>query len=65
MLDTSGGVCETRHENGNTVHRAAVCHLFVCAKLGDSAITTHGKLQRALGDDAMSKQQAFLWQNPC
>jgi len=65
MLDTSGGVCETRHENGNTVHRAAVCHLFVCVKLGDSAITTHGKLQRALGDDAMSKEQAFLWQNPC
>ena len=24
----SGGVCEPRHENGATEHRAAVCHLF-------------------------------------
>jgi len=52
----SGGVCETRHENGTTVHRAAVCHLFfLLVKLGDSATTTHGKLQQALGDDAMSR----------
>ena len=65
MLGMSGGVCEPRHENGTTVHRAAVCHLFLCAKLGDSATTTHGKLQQALGDDAMSREQDFLWQNPC
>ena len=61
----SGGVCEPRHENGTTVHRAAVCHLLFCVKLGDSATITHGKLQQALGDDAMSTEQAFLWQNPC
>jgi hypothetical protein len=29
VLDMSGGVCEPRHENGSTVHRAAVCHLFL------------------------------------
>jgi len=53
-------VCEPRHENGSTEHRAAVCHLF-CVKLGDSATTTHGKLQHAFGDDAMSRPQAFRW----
>jgi len=31
-----------------------------CVKLGDSA-TTHGKLQQAFGDDAMSRAQAFHW----
>jgi len=35
--------------------------LFVL-KLGDNATTTHGKLQQAFGDDAMSKAQAFRWQ---
>ena len=54
-------VCEPRHENGSTEHRAAVCHLLFCVKLGDSAATTHGKLQQAFGDDAMSKAQAFRW----
>ena len=33
-----------------------------CVKLGDSATTTHGTLQQAFGDDAMSKAQAFRWQ---
>ena len=56
----SGGVCEPRHENGTTVHRAVVCHLFLCVKLGDSATTTHGKLQQTLGDDAMSREQESL-----
>jgi DNA polymerase III epsilon subunit-like protein len=53
-------VCEPRHGNGSTKHRAALCHLF-CVKLGDSATTTHGKLQQAFGDDAMSRAQAFRW----
>jgi hypothetical protein len=29
----------------------------------NSATTTHGKLQQAFGDDAMSRTQAFLWHN--
>jgi hypothetical protein len=62
VLDVSGGVCEPRHKNGSTEHRAAVCHLF-CVKLGDSATTTHGKLRPAFGDDAMSTAQAFQWHN--
>ena len=56
----SGGVCEPRHENGSTEHRAAVCHFVcVCVKLGNTATTAHGKLQQASGDDAMSKAQDF------
>jgi len=39
-------------------HRAAVCH-FMRVKLGNNAITAHGTLQQAFGDDAMSKAQAF------
>jgi len=35
--------------------------IFFCVTLGDSATTTHDKLQRAFGDDAMSKAQAFRW----
>jgi hypothetical protein len=46
--------------NGNTEHRAAVCHLF-CVKLGDSATTTHGKLLQAFGVDASSTAQASRW----
>ena len=61
----SGGVCEPHHENGTTVHRVAICHLLLCVKLSDSATTTHGKLQHALGDDAMSREQDSVWQNPC
>jgi len=34
---------------------------FFCVKLGDNATTTHGKLQQAFGDDAMSRAQAFRW----
>ena len=30
-------------------------------KRGDSATTTHEKLQQAFGDDAMSRAQAFCW----
>ena len=37
-----------------------VCHLL-CVKLSDSATTTHGKLQQAFGDRAMSRAQAFRW----
>jgi hypothetical protein len=33
----------------------------VCVKLGDIATTTHGKLQQAFGDYAMSRAQAFHW----
>jgi len=46
------------------VQRYAI-FFILCVKLGDSATTTHGKLQQALGDDAMSREQDFLWQNPC
>jgi len=40
------------------VYQFCVC---VCVKLGDSATTTHGKLQQAFGDDAVSRAQAFRW----
>jgi hypothetical protein len=36
---------------------------FFCVKLSDSATTTHAKLQQSLGDDAMSRAQAFHWHN--
>ena len=55
----SGAVCEPRHENGSMEHCAALCHLLYCVKLGDTATTTHGILQQAFGDDAMSRKQAF------
>jgi hypothetical protein len=35
-------------------------HAFF-VKFGDNAITTHGKLQQAFGDDAGSRAQAFRW----
>jgi len=60
-MDMLEGVCEPRHENGSTEHRAAVCYLFICVKLGDSATITNGKLQQTFGDDAMSRAQAFHW----
>ena len=34
---------------------------FFCVKLDDSATTTHGKLQQAFGDNAMSRAQSFRW----
>jgi transposase len=37
--------------------------LSFCIKLGGYATTTHGELQQAFGVDAMSKSQAFRWQN--
>ena len=37
-----------------------VCH-FLCVKLGYNATKTHGKLQQAFGDVAMSRAQAFPW----
>ena len=40
---------------------AAQKYAFFCVKLGDSAITTYGKLQQAFGDGAMSRGQAFRW----
>jgi len=48
----------TKMETRNIAHRYAI---FFCVKLGDSATTTHGKLQQAFGDDAMSRAQAFRW----
>jgi len=50
----SGGVCEPRHENKarNIAQRYAIFPF--CVKLGDNATTTHGKLQQAFGEDAMS-----------
>jgi len=35
--------------------------IFFCVKLGDSATTTHGKLQQAFGDVAVSRAQAICW----
>jgi hypothetical protein len=64
VLDMSGHVCEPCGK-GSMEHRALVCHLCVCVcvcvKLSDNSTTTHGKLQQALGDDAMSRAQAFRW----
>jgi hypothetical protein len=37
-----------------------LCRLL-CVKLSNSATTTHGILQQALGDDAVSRAQAFHW----
>ena len=60
VRDMSGGVREPCHGNGSTEHCAAVYHhFFLCVKLGGIATTTHGKLQQALGDVAMSRSQAF------
>jgi hypothetical protein len=58
VLDMSD-VCEPCHANGSMEHYTVVCHLFLCVKLGDSATTTHGKLQQAFGDDAISTAQTF------
>jgi len=35
--------------------------IFFYVKLGDNATITHGKLQQAFEDDAMSRAQAFRW----
>jgi len=45
-------------EARNITQRYAI---FFCVKFCGSATTTHGKLQQAFGDDAMSKAQAFHW----
>jgi len=45
-------------EARNIAQRYAI---FFCVKLGNSATTTHGKLQQAFGYDAMSRAQAFRW----
>jgi hypothetical protein len=39
-----------------------VC-VCVCVKLGDSATTSHGKIQQDFGDDAMSRARVFRWYN--
>ena len=62
VRDISGRVCEPCRGNGITEHLAAVCHLF-CGKLGVNAITKHGKLQQAFGDDSVSRARAFRWHN--
>jgi hypothetical protein len=36
---------------------------FFYVKLGDSATTTHGKLQQVFRGDVMSRAQAFSWHN--
>jgi len=48
----------TKTATRNIAQRYAI---FFCVKLGDSATTTHGKLQQAFEDDAMSRAQAFPW----
>jgi len=45
-------------EARNIAQRYAI---FFCVKLSDAATTTHGKLQQAFGDDAVSRAQAFRW----
>ena len=60
VLHVSGRVCEPCCGNESTEHCAAVRHLFR-VKVGDNATITHGKLQQAFGDDAMSTAQAFHW----
>ena len=49
----------TEMEARNTTQRYAV--IFSCVKLRDSATTTHGKLQQAFEDVAVSRSQAFRW----
>jgi len=39
------------------------CAIFFCVKFGDNATTTHGKLQQAFGEDAVSRARAFRWHN--
>jgi len=58
----SGGVCEPCHEKEaqNIAQQYAI--FSFCVKLSDIATKTHGKLQQAFGDDAMSKAHAFRWQ---
>jgi hypothetical protein len=48
-------------EAWNITLRYAILFFFfcVCVALGDTATTTHGKLQQAFGDDAISRAQAF------
>jgi hypothetical protein len=60
MLDMSGAVCEPvmKMETRNIAQRYAIS--FFCIKLSDITTTTHGILQQAFGDDAMSRTQAFL-----
>jgi len=48
----------TKLEARNIAQRYAI---FFCVKFGDCATTTHGKLQQAFGEDAMSRAQAFRW----
>jgi hypothetical protein len=43
-------------EARNTAQR---CVFSFCVKLGDITTTTHGILQQAFGDDAMSRTKAF------
>jgi len=60
--DVSGRVCETCRGNGSTEHAqlyATFVCVCVCVKLGDNVTTTHGKIQQAFGDDAMSRAQGF------
>ena len=44
-------------------HPAAVCMPLLCVKLSDSATTTHGKIQQAFGDHAVSTARPSLAQN--
>jgi transposase len=37
--------------------------IFFCVKLGNSVTTTHGNIQHAFGDYAISRAQASRWQN--
>jgi hypothetical protein len=53
--------CVMKVESRNIAQQYPI--LFWCVKLGDSATTTHGKLQQAFEDVAMSRAQNFRWHN--
>jgi hypothetical protein len=57
----SGGVCEHRHENGSTEHRAVARHFCVLNSVTVSATKIRGKLQQACEVEAIPR--AFRWHN--
>lgn len=48
----------TEMEPHNIAQRYAISF---CVKLGENATTTYGKLQKAFGEEVMSRAQVFRW----
>ena len=48
------------YENG-PANFEQCCAIKFCAKLGESAIVTYEKLQRAYGEHSPSREQVFRW----